>query len=432
LSRVFSGQENMGRRRRRKLRATPGATNVGHTAVGLVEWFRSHRDGARLPGPPLRLASFPETGRGLMALSPLSPNDILIAIPLRFLVTRAKAEAALSASGAGNPDLSTHHLISAFLLRELDRGSGSFWRPYLETLPECYDVPFFCATPETEAMPGYVREKWLEQQKTVADAFQLVVDGLRVSADLPRFAWAWFAVNTRAVYFDNGDAADADVERRSRNNLALAPFLDMFNHSAGISVRVSVEPSPAFPEGVYQIASAGTSYKRHDQVFINYGPHDNLKLCFEYGFVLDDNADDLVPVSFGDLASGVCKNSSDGRLLKAAHFLRSQGLDKHLGIVAGPEVGTWNLLATVFVLGSLSKPEAWCPVFKTLASAETCTTKYYLLFYKKRLPGVGSKPGSFQFNLFSHFHHFAAEPQRLPKQILFAYFKSICRYSCNV
>jgi hypothetical protein len=36
--------------------------------------------------------------------------------------------------------------------------------------------------------------------------------------------------------------------------------------------------------------------------------------------------------------------------------------------------------------------------------------KYFL----KRLPGVGSEPGSSGFHLFSHFHHFTAEPQRLP------------------
>jgi hypothetical protein len=35
-------------------------------------------------------------------------------------------------------------------------------------------------------------------------------------------------------------------------------------------------------------------------------------------------------------------------------------------------------------------------------------------FFKKRLTGVGSEPGSSRFHLFSHFHHFTAEPQRLP------------------
>jgi hypothetical protein len=40
-------------------------------------------------------------------------------------------------------------------------------------------------------------------------------------------------------------------------------------------------------------------------------------------------------------------------------------------------------------------------------------------FFLKRLPGVGSEPGSSQFNLFSYVHHFTAEPQRLPNWKLF-------------
>jgi hypothetical protein len=39
--------------------------------------------------------------------------------------------------------------------------------------------------------------------------------------------------------------------------------------------------------------------------------------------------------------------------------------------------------------------------------------------FLKRLPGVGSKPGSSRFHLLSHFHHFTAEPQRLRLQIHF-------------
>jgi hypothetical protein len=40
----------------------------------------------------------------------------------------------------------------------------------------------------------------------------------------------------------------------------------------------------------------------------------------------------------------------------------------------------------------------------------------YLLFFKKRLPGVGSQPGASQLHLFTLFHHFTAEPQRLSKE----------------
>jgi hypothetical protein len=49
-------------------------------------------------------------------------------------------------------------------------------------------------------------------------------------------------------------------------------------------------------------------------------------------------------------------------------------------------------------------------------ACETATAPAFKIcfFNKKRLPGVGSEPGSYQFHLFSHFHHYTAEPQQLP------------------
>jgi hypothetical protein len=41
----------------------------------------------------------------------------------------------------------------------------------------------------------------------------------------------------------------------------------------------------------------------------------------------------------------------------------------------------------------------------------------HLQLFLKRLPGVGSEPGSSRFHLLSHFHHFTAEPQRLPMDL---------------
>jgi hypothetical protein len=49
---------------------------------------------------------------------------------------------------------------------------------------------------------------------------------------------------------------------------------------------------------------------------------------------------------------------------------------------------------------------------KTLVSAKYKSRQFF-----KRLPGVGSEPGSSGFHLFSHFHHLTAEPQRLPQAI---------------
>jgi hypothetical protein len=43
----------------------------------------------------------------------------------------------------------------------------------------------------------------------------------------------------------------------------------------------------------------------------------------------------------------------------------------------------------------------------------------------KRLPGMGSEPGSSSYHLFSHFHHFTAKPQRLPDKNIFIFIKCI-------
>ena len=366
----------MGRRQRlqRSKREGSSTINVSASTVELMEWFQKHRGGVRGPGPPLRLALFPTTGRGLMALTPLAKDDILISIPLRFMITRDTVEASLG----NKTNLSTHHLIAGFLLRELDKGPDSFWDPYLKTLPEQFDVPYFCSQPELESLPRYVKEKCFLQQKIVTSAIKLVTEaGIYNRSNLSRFAWAWFAVNTRAVYFESIDGnifvddSENSRDRRSENNLALAPFLDMFNHSSDVTVQVGRADSIDFDEGVYQIRSTNTSYKKYEQVFINYGQHDNLKLCLEYGFVLDHNPNDLVPFELDELTS-IFKISNEGkkpdrRISKAFDFIRAQKLDKNLGAIpcssSSSEAVTWNMVASLFILVNYAKPNSWSRVY---------------------------------------------------------------------
>ena len=358
----------MGRRDRDRLRRrnNQNSVNVSETSVELMEWFRSHRAGSRAPGPPLQLSVFRETGRGLMALKPIPQHEVLVSIPIRFMITRQKVEESLFSKtepASQDPALTTHHLISVFLLQELDKGDRSFWNPYLKTLPKSYDVPFFCDSQHFELMPKYVKEKCLKQRNIVLAAFEKVKSGINIKADLDCFAWAWFTVNTRAVYFDNN--VPGDDERKSDNNLALAPFLDMFNHASDVTVNVVIAQSSCFEEGIYQIVSTNKAYKKYDQVFITYGPHDNLKLCLEYGFVLDANGNDQVPLSLDELAETVANSLVDKRMLKALYFIRNQELDKNLGVVAGPEMFTWNVLASLFILNNFSCPDNWSKIYSS-------------------------------------------------------------------
>ncbi|CAB3380945.1 Hypothetical predicted protein [Cloeon dipterum] len=105
------------------------------------------------------------------------------------------------------------------------------------------------------------------------------------------FLWAWFAVNTRAVYVEPSQ----DKICKDKDNIALAPFLDLLNHSPHI------EPNKVGWNGDFYQIKASKSFKKHDQVYISYGAHDNLTLCLEYGFIVAKNSHDRVIFSKEDI-----------------------------------------------------------------------------------------------------------------------------------
>ena len=57
----------------------------------------------------------------------------------------------------------THDLLASFLVhcknpgRSNIRGEWEFYKPYIESLPESYSVPFFCSESEASALPKYLR-----------------------------------------------------------------------------------------------------------------------------------------------------------------------------------------------------------------------------------------------------------------------------------
>ena len=51
-----------------------------------------------------------------------------------------------------------------------------------------------------------------------------------------QFLWAWFCVNSRSVFYRS---AGSEFVREDGNHLALAPYLDLLNHSVGAQVSKS-------------------------------------------------------------------------------------------------------------------------------------------------------------------------------------------------
>lgn len=112
------------------------------------------------------------------------------------------------------------------------------------------------------------------------------------------------------------------------NNLALAPYIDMFNHSPLSSVRATVNHL----NGTYTIFTDNL-FKKHSEVFINYGPHSNTKLFLEYGFIVPSNPQDSVYLSAKEIISKTGKRLNENHMKKLksyslldGHYCTSDGL----------------------------------------------------------------------------------------------------------
>lgn len=224
---------------------------------------------------------------------------------------------------------STQLMLSCFLLEEL-KNPQSQWKTYLQSLPSSYSVPYFdCPLPMLDFLPS------IHLRNCISAQFQLIDEqfgAVKNLSNLKLFAWAWFTVNTRGVYFPD-----------QHDNLALAPFLDMFNHSSKVSVQV--QQSPDF----YNLVSSSQDWQKHDQVFINYGPHDNVKLYIEYGFIVPENPHDSVKIGLQDLL--ILLDSKQENLEAKLKFIQDQDLHSKLQFFDDQdECISWSILACLYIL----------------------------------------------------------------------------------
>ena len=127
--------------------------------------------------------------------------------------------------------------------------------------------------------------------------------------------------------------------------MALAPYLDLFNHSPDVAVSAGIGLNRAVGRaGDYQIVTR-TPVRKYQQVFINYGPHDNVNLYLNYGFVPDVNVQDSFPLTLPQL---LATNQKVDNVDRKVGLLKDNGLDKNMNISREGGV-SWNTHACIKV-----------------------------------------------------------------------------------
>ncbi|VDM30877.1 unnamed protein product [Hydatigera taeniaeformis] len=255
------------------------------------------------------------------------------------------------------------------------------WQAYFEILPKSFTDVAYVSVEDPKIMSAL---KPLLPVPLVL-AFESRIERMRrsyrrlFSNPMPSeppigFAWAWSVVNSRCVYVNlrhwggNKSIVPHLCDCRpiflpqSNRNIAIIPLFDFFNHSPNVSVAIEVT------DGLLKVKT-DSSYQKGQQVFINYGNHDNIFLLCEYGFCIPDGKNPcevIYPTSGNLLAIG--GSAQRLNLVLSTLELRSSGDDTTWELVYLTVEGPSYYL--ILILFALFTPDEVIPPLNVLYSLD--------------------------------------------------------------
>ncbi|KYQ88614.1 hypothetical protein DLAC_11356 [Tieghemostelium lacteum] len=363
--------------------------------------------------------SFPE-GRGVIANEDILENEILVSVPLQWLIhSKCKfSHDNIHITNNNTPrivnlntiidNLDSKQRISFHLIFERLLGSNSNWFEYLEHVPSEYFTTSMFTDEEIQSMvyPIFINEaKKLKNE--MMDSYkrycivlekyfnlneEMHINGVnnwscnvKLLMDLDLFKWSCGVIKTRSYYYDRNLVTQQNSQKRlqsttnvveDKDDCTIVPLADLFNHSS------SVDTEAKFNDRMncYQVRTK-TSFKKGDQVLISYGKHSNFTLLNFYGFVVENNSLDSITLDPKEAIPEYLftETISNSLQLKRKYEILSQyGLSLTNGkfevINDSQQPFTWNYLTTLRVL--------------LLTPKELDKKKETMIFYNDESPSI--------------------------------------------
>ncbi|XP_037049575.1 SET domain-containing protein 4 [Bradysia coprophila] len=327
----------MGRtlRLRKRQTSTDSFTNLSGNPkhIALVKWLKSTGWSNETK---LKTGDFAITGRGVYSKINIDASDPLIELPFSCLITLATIDDDLEfknifresidqlTTGKSCGEIAFQCLLALYLVYL--RHHKKFVE-YIDSIPTEFTTPFFCSKQELMVLPDVIFQEVFDQNSEIKlnyGKFASVLndklcschcgDNLSVVFNLESFKWAYFVVNSRSVYIDDKAMKQMSSSSKllkilsNKPNIALAPFLDLINHSDKVpetkpqlSIPLSALSPSSKPELTYQIYT-NTNIKKNQQIFISYGTLDNTTLLSDYGFTIPNNQHDRITFTFTEMS----------------------------------------------------------------------------------------------------------------------------------
>ncbi|KAI8916125.1 hypothetical protein EDD86DRAFT_197723 [Gorgonomyces haynaldii] len=215
-------------------------------------------------------------GNGVFAKSDLEMDQPVCLIPERLMITSVvdqKLERLLGTSSIRRAQSTV--LAIKLLLHYFDQ--KSFFRPYLDILPNGFDIPLFYSMEQINKLTGTsVKQLVIKDRFFFAMQYLSILSLVQKHPDIlhpddftvSAFMWARSIAQTRQnpIPTEDGQA------------LALIPLLDMFNHRPG-PIKSDFDPSKRAA-----IVYSDRKVAKGDQIYMSYGPKSNQDLFIFMGF----------------------------------------------------------------------------------------------------------------------------------------------------
>jgi histone-lysine N-methyltransferase SETD3 len=249
-----------------------------------VKWLRD--GGAKFDKVKMRYYS--ADYRGVHAKMRVRKNEVLVHIPLNLIITLEMAKEAPIGAKMEKANLRLlspkHSFLSSYVLQEL-REKDTKWGPYLDMLPKSTDnFPIFFTKEERKWLIGSPFLQQVESKiEDVAKDYQTIVNDVPefTKYSLKEFSHVRMLISSRIFGINvNGKKTDS-----------LVPLADMLNH------RHPQQTSWEYKEDVKGfVIDVKEAIPRGDEIYDSYGRKCNSRFFMNYGFILENNIDNEVPI----------------------------------------------------------------------------------------------------------------------------------------
>ncbi|XP_065364244.1 actin-histidine N-methyltransferase isoform X2 [Calliphora vicina] len=278
-----------------------------------------------------KFQKFPDLHYGLIANEDIIKDDLILSIPRKLMLTGEHLDCTMF------DRLPNMKLVLALIEESLK--PDSFWRPYIDILPNSYNTVLYFTVEEMSELNGSnalptILEFCKNVTRTYVEIYYIRRDMPQFNYDL--FRWAVSTVMTRENLIPRSKPLPG--EETPSTIAALIPFWDMANHRNGsISSFFNVETQE-------MESKAQEDFKKGEQVFIHYGDRSNAELMTHNGFINAQNPKDSVTIKLG-------LSTSDALFAKRNQLLQLLNIPKtcELKVLPPPEHISSELLGFVRV-----------------------------------------------------------------------------------